>query len=178
MIDPEKLTAVATAEPVYGALTFQFVRGADLTSDLLAWFGAGDFSHVDIVLDKGLLLGARSDSIGGKPPGVQIRPPGYDPKWTKQVIISIPCTLEQQHTAETFALGQVGKAYDKLAIVGFAVGRDWRDDTEWFCSELGARYGEIGGVWSELYTPANKVEPSALAMLASGISGRTITVVK
>jgi len=164
--------------PAQSYLSFQFVRGADLTSKILGWFGAGDFSHVDIVLDSGFLLGARSDSIGGRPPGVQIRPPGYDPKWQKQVIIRVPCDPLQKVAADAFAYAQVGKAYDKLAIIGFAVGRDWRDPSDWFCSELGARYGEVGGVWSGLLTPENKIEPSPLAMMASGMPGRTIQVIK
>ena len=31
---------------------------------------------------------------------------------------------------------QVGKPYDKLAIVAFAVNRDWRSPDAWFCDEL------------------------------------------
>jgi hypothetical protein len=39
----------------------QFVCEKDLLSQVIAWFSAGHVSHVDIVLDDGQLLGARSD---------------------------------------------------------------------------------------------------------------------
>jgi hypothetical protein len=160
-------------------LRYQFVKQADLASDLIAIVGAGLFSHVDIVLDDNTLLGARSDSVGGKPPGVQIRPADYNAKvWTHQVQIWVPCTALQKGVAIQFAEAQIGKAYDKWAIAGFVVDRDWRNDLEWFCSELGARYGEVGGVFGELLTPDNKVAPNTLSAVCSAAIGRQIIVVK
>jgi hypothetical protein len=41
------------------SLTWQFVRQAGVASDVIAWFSAGHFSHVDYVMDDGTLLGAR-----------------------------------------------------------------------------------------------------------------------
>lgn len=35
-----------------------------------------------------------------------------------------------------YAMLQLGKAYDKTAILGFPLGRDGQQDTDWFCSEL------------------------------------------
>lgn len=156
---------------------FQFVHGPGWESGLIAWAGADTFSHVDILLDDGTLLGARSDAIGGKPPGVQIRPPGYD-QWTKQVIIAAPCTSEGKAAALAFAHAQIGKAYDKTAIAGFAVDRDWRTPDEWFCSELAGVAAETGGVVEQLYVSANKFMPGPLAITLSGVKGRTITVVR
>lgn len=160
-------------------LRWQFVRQRDLVSDLIAIGTDGLFSHVDIVLDDGALLGARTDAVGGKPPGVQIRPSGYcAPVWSHQVVIAVPCTAGQKAAANAFALAQEGKAYDKLAIVGFIVDRNWRTDNEWFCSELGARYGEIAGVFAELFTPDNRVAPNTLAAICGAIPGRVITTLK
>lgn len=156
---------------------YQFSRQENLTSDLIALGGAGVFSHVDIVLDDEQLLGARSDVIGGKLPGVQIRPANYA-VWSHQVVIAVPCTLEQKQRALDFARAQLGKPYDKLAIIGFLVGRNWRDEDAWFCSELGGRVGEIGGFFAEMYSPANKVAPVALSLVASSQVGRVITVLK
>lgn len=150
---------------------YQFVRGTDLESKLIAFGGAGDFSHVDILLDDGSLLGARLEG------GVAIRPAGYEP-WSKQVVIEIPCSGLAKDAALTFAHAQVGKPYDKLAIAAFVVGRDWREEGEWFCSELGARTGEVGALWPVLYTPANKVTPVELALVCSAVPGRIITVIK
>jgi hypothetical protein len=165
--------------PAPAYLRFQFVRQADLASDLIALVGAGQFSHVDISLDDYSLLGARSDSVGGKPPGVQIRPANYDVDvWTHQVLISVPCTVEGKAAALAFVNAQVGKGYDKLAIAGFVVGRNWRDESEWFCSELGARYGEVAGAFAEMFAPDNKIAPNALALVCSAVPGRAITVLK
>ena len=157
---------------------YQFVRQPDLTSDLIALGGAGDFSHVDILLDDGSLLGARSDSVGGKPPGVQIRPADYVKDWTHQVVIAVPCVPAQKAAALDFAFKQLGKPYDKLAIAGFIVGRDWRSPDHWFCSELGARVGEAGGFFGEMYSPVNKIAPVTLSCVASAVPGRVITVIK
>lgn len=157
-------------------LRFQFSRQDDLTSDLIALGGAGDFSHVDIVLPNGSLLGARSDHIDGLT-GVQIRKPGYA-KWTRQVFIDVPCTASQAAKAYDFAIEQVGKGYDKWAIAAFVVGRDWREEDKWFCSELGARVGEVAGVFAEMFSPVNKIEPVELSLVASSQIGRLITVIK
>jgi hypothetical protein len=50
-------------------IRLQFVLGTGLSSQAIAWFSAGHFSHVDAVLPDNRLLGARSDVVGGKPPG-------------------------------------------------------------------------------------------------------------
>lgn len=157
---------------------YQFVRAAEFSSDLIALGGAGDFSHCDIVLDDGTLLGARSDEVGGQPAGVRIRPPNYVKTWTHQVLVEIPCTDEQKAAALSFAHAQLGKPYDKLAIVAFVVGRDWRREDAWFCSELGARVGEVGGFFAEMYTPANKISPVSLSTVATAMPGRVVTVIK
>lgn len=31
---------------------------------------------------------------------------------------------------------QLGKPYDKTAVIGMLLNRDWQQDTDWFCSEL------------------------------------------
>lgn len=160
-----------------GFFRYQFSRQADLTSDLIAFGGAGDFSHVDIVLSDGRLLGARSDEVGGAGQGVQIRTPDYA-KWTHQVLIDVPCMGAEADAALAFAMAQLGKPYDKLAIAAFVVGRDWREDDAWFCSELGARSGEVGGFFGQMYSPVNKITPVELSIVASAVPGRVITVVK
>lgn len=160
-------------------LRWQFVHQRDFASDAIALVGAGIFSHVDILLDSGELLGARSDSVGGKPPGVQVRPAGYlADKWDHQVIIAVPCTVLQKAVADSFAQGQLGKPYDPEAILAFVFGRNWREENAWFCSELGARYGEVSGVFAPLSSADNKIAPNALALVCSAMPGRTISVLK
>src|SRR5271155_1449933 len=104
----------------------QFVMGPGISSKLISWFSAGPFSHVDAVLPSGSLLGARSDQIGGAPAGVQVRYPDYD-KWTKRVRMELETTRDETQKFYAFLNDQLGKPYDKTAILGFAAGRDWRD---------------------------------------------------
>ena len=151
------------------AIRLQFSRQADPISDLIAWFSAGNLSHVDAVLSNGYLLGARSDRVGGKPPGVQIRPPNYA-KFALKVIMTIPCTGEQEQAFQNFLYAQLGKPYDKTAILGFIVGRNWREDDSWFCSEAIAAALEAAGIFHPLYLAANKITPSALALAVSAHS--------
>lgn len=149
-------------------IRLQFVLGYGLSSQAIAWFSAGHFSHVDAILPDGRLLGARSDAIGGRPPGVQIRLPDYE-KWKERVVMMLPSTPDQERSFLGFLDKQLGKPYDSTAIWGFATGRDWRNPDDWFCSELLTAALEIAGVCPTLYTPSNKVTPAALAMVMSAL---------
>ena len=140
-------------------LTAQFVGGKGLASLAIELKGAGPYSHVDMVCDDGRLLGARSDECGGQPPGVRIRPQGYE-EWNAIAQISIPCTDAQHDAAWAFWMAQIGKAYDKTAILAFVFGRDWENPEDWFCSELRAAGLKAAKVFPfDLITPANKVDP-------------------
>jgi uncharacterized protein YycO len=141
-----------------------------MSSRLIAWYSAGHFSHVDILLPDGTLLGARADKIGPVPPGVQLRPAFYE-SWKERVVMCLDCTYEQETAFWKFAMGQIGKPYDTTAILGFVTGRDWRQQDSWYCSELGAAAIEECGVCPTLYTPRNKVTPAALAIVTSALGG-------
>lgn len=119
------------------------------------------------------LLGARSDSVGGQPPGVWIRPSGYA-KFATTVVMEIPCGAWQTKKYYDFLLAQQGKEYDKRAIYAFALNRDWREPDTWICSELQAAAGEYAEVWPQLYLAANKVTPVALALGCSFVQGTRI----
>lgn len=102
------------------------------------------------------------------PSGVQIRPPFYE-KWKQRVVMHLPVTEYQRQSVVAFNMSQLGKPYDKSAIWGFVAGRDWREEDEWFCSELQAAAIESADIWPPLYTPRNKVTPAALAMVMSAV---------
>ena len=150
-------------------ISLQFSRGPDLSSELIEWFShAAHYSHVDTIMPDGALLGARSDVIGGKPSGVQIRPPDY--LGTEPVFrIDLENANELESAAYyDFVKAQVGKPYDKLGIVGFLVGRDWREPSSWFCSELVAAALESCLYFPyPLACPANKVTPPDIINLLS-----------
>jgi uncharacterized protein YycO len=129
---------------------------------------------VDIVLSDGSLLGARSDYVKVKDqvfqPGVQIRPAGYNQaEWKKVARIKVPFTFDQKHRGLTWAHQQIGKPYDKLAILGFVIGRNWRDEDAWFCAELVERMKEIA-YGKEFILPYNKITPGTSAYGSSSIA--------
>jgi hypothetical protein len=152
-------------------LKFQFVMGPGLSSRLIAWFSAGPFSHVDCVMPSGDLLGARSDDVGGGS-GVRTRPSDYE-KWRKTVTLKLPVRPAQERRFYDFLNVQIGKPYDKTAILGFVAGRDWREQDSWFCSELQAAALESAGICPTLYAPASKITPAALATVLSAL-GATV----
>jgi uncharacterized protein YycO len=82
-----------------------------------------------------MLLGARSDTVGNAPAGVQVRTPDYE-KWSMVERVKLEVTATQESIYWDFLNDQIGKPYDKLAIFAFAFGRDWRDPKAWFCDEL------------------------------------------
>lgn len=152
------------------AIRLQFVCEAALSSQAIAWFSSGHFSHVDCLLDDGKLLGARDDVVGGRPAGVQIRPSAYV-KWVRQVVMAVPCTAEQKRTYHRFLFDQVGKPYDSLAIWAFLLNRDWRACDSWICSELQSAAGEKAGIFPQLYLAANKITPVSCALAFSAVGG-------
>lgn len=147
-------------------ITLQFVCDTAISSKIIAWFGAGNFSHVDVVMPDGQLLGARSDAIGGKPPGVQIRPAGYD-NFALKVQFTLPASQTEVADCYAFLMKQIGKPYDFTAIAGFIAGRDWRQQDSWICSELAAAALEAAHILPALYVPTNKITPDALALAVS-----------
>jgi hypothetical protein len=150
-------------------VTLQFVQGKDWSGRLIEWFGGGPrYSHVDIVTPTGMLLGARSDVVGGRPAGVQVRPSDYigDEKFLR---ISLPCSSAQANAFYDFLNAQIGKPYDKIAILAFLIGRDWRDTSAWFCDELAASALETAGLIQPLAVPENKLTPGSLLLVLSAI---------
>lgn len=155
-------------------LEFQCVAANALSSRAIEYFGGGGLSHVDIVWPGGRLFGARSEWITVRgldyPPGVQFRPPDYlkysGETFSRIVRIYVPCTLEERARGLTWLLKQENARYDKRAILGFATGRDWRTEGEWFCSELATRYLEVAQDFTVAST-TNKIPPGTFACIAT-----------
>lgn len=125
------------------------------------------YTHVDIVMPDGLLLGARSDN------GVLIRPSNYA-AFTATRVIEIECTEKQVDAYYSFAKAQVGKPYDYLAISAFvvpALTRDWLSGTAWFCSELDAAAMFHAGIFPRaLATAVNKITPFDCLVFSMGLA--------
>lgn len=149
-----------------GVVRFQFSRQAGWSSGLIAYYGHSWPSHVDVVLASGL-LGARSDSVGDKPPGVQLRPFHYA-AWTHAEVVTLAVADPVAARFEAVLLRQIGKPYDWRAILAFAFARDWRETDSWFCSELAAWACEQSGVFPQpLDERVNKITPPDLRLVLS-----------
>lgn len=138
---------------------------------LIRYGTEGEVGHVDAILPNGDLLGAQAAAgLGGKPSGVQIRPEGYqeDCGGRNFVRVTIKVTPKQKDAFLTFLHSQVGKPYDVKSIIGFILGRQWRDPDAWFCSELIAAALEHAGVFAHpLRTRNDRVTPQELLMICS-----------
>lgn len=158
------------------SITLQFVLEDHFTSRLIGWFSAGHYSHVDAVMPYGL-LGARNDSVGGRPPGVQIRPFDYT-QFIRTMRITVPCSAGQYIGRNAFLREQLGKPYDRLAILAFAFNRNWRDQGAWYCSELQAAALEHAGILPRGVLTDNKITPVMLAEVLSVQPGAVVNVVR
>jgi len=139
---------------------------------VIAWFSQGHLSHVDAILPDGNLLGSRTEVCKGIKQGVHVRPFDYLRGATKKVVrMTIPCTDTQKGDFYTFLYSQIGKPYDRSAILGFIVNRNWRDTNSWYCMELIAAALEKAGIVPDLYLAANKITPVAGALVVSAIGG-------
>lgn len=146
-------------------LHFSYAGG--LSSEAIRVFERGGPSHVDAILPDGTLLGARADRIGGMPPGVQIRPAGYE-TWKQVWLLTLACTDSQEFRFLEFLKAQVGKPYDEQAILAFPLERNWRTRDAWFCSELIAAALEASGWFPQpLSDSVNEITPRDLLLAAS-----------
>jgi len=157
------------------SIRLQFVCAADLSSRLIAWYGNGygGYSHVDAVLPDGSLLGARSDKVGGKPAGVEIRPPGYEPV-TRRAVVRIPVTSAEAAAWEAWLRSQINEPYDSGAIWGFVLGRADHAQGRWICSALQTGALQVIRRLPKLPVPTSQVTPDALLLLAVAIGGEVV----
>lgn len=118
------------------SITFCFCAQSawHLTDDLIRWDGdVHRFAHVDVKTPGGQLLGARHDRVGGKPPGVEVRPAGYiDFPVYEEVVL--PVTLAVYDAFWKRAFAAIGTPYSVKDIIGFVFGVDLRDLHGVMCS--------------------------------------------
>lgn len=113
----------------------------------------GIWTHVDNVLKDGYLAARWPD-------GVTIKPFDYDKgEFSHELFVDIPATAKQNELWEEFLLSQRNKKYDMLAVTALALGRDWRDPNQWFCSELSTRAFEVSTYLPLLSSVDNHISP-------------------
>jgi hypothetical protein len=152
------------------------VADTGVSSRLIEWFGGGGWSHFANVLADGTIIDARSDRVAGAPPGVQRRPARYLDSERKWVLLQLGA--EHQYEPWVNALvSQLGKPYDQIGIWDFATGsvydRNWRDQSAWFCSELGVWAQEQAQMCPRLPGPVFRITPGAALLLDIGL-GATV----
>ena len=154
-------------------IRLSFVEEANLESYAISWYGKSNLSHVDALRDDGWRWGARSDSVGGKGPGLQLRPPNYAP-FIRETVFTLPATELQEVSFWAWWESQEGKPYDKLEILGFFFDQNWMHPGWYICSAASyAAKASIDLVSQELYLPGNKIDPTMDAVITSTIKGVT-----
>lgn len=135
-----------------------FTRSHTIGSLLIRLVTWSNFSHVDIVLEGGSILGAEAGKGVSKGDfDRQVR------KASKAVTVEIP-VLDLQ-AAIAFAKSQKGKPYDWLGVAGIGLHRDWQEPSKWSCAEFVAATLAKGG-----YSPFDakfhhRITPQDLFML-------------
>ena len=153
-------------------LTWRWPFFPNYASWVIRHLSHSPFSHVDLVMPNGTVLGA-SDSpnapvLLGNPRGVAIRPPDYEAfGLRKRMVIKTPLADGIYAIAET----QIGKPFDNTALYRFLsdalpTSRSWQDSSAWFCAELLAFAFAIGGYWKmPKVWPKDRISQSDLFMV-------------
>ena len=135
-----------------GILVSQFSTESGFGSTAIRYLSDSSVSHVDLVipedmrvgmtrLKKGWLLGARLNG------GVQQRPPNYA-RFTRTVRVAVQ--VPNVTAAYAFAVKQMGKPYNKRAILDFFLHRKRKftaNQATWFCDELNYQIVAAGGIF-------------------------------
>lgn len=179
MIEEVK-TSVDTTSKIDGSngrIVLQFSTAADSlpnwASALIRRLSHSPFSHVDLVLQSGNLLGAsdmgpNSPCVEGNPCGVAIRPPNYQEFGLRRQMI---LQTDRADAVINAAYSQIGKPFDGSGLKDFVSEafpgvRDWRMPDAWYCSELYTWALEEGRYFSyPLPWPKNRISPTDLLVL-------------
>jgi hypothetical protein len=155
-------------------LTWRLVGGTDCSSRAIAWFGGGLYSHIDFRESDGSYTGARADRIGGQPPGYFTRPADYIParKLLRTLFLTLSVTAEQARAFRIASNLKLHAPYDRSAIWGFLLGRNWRDPGSWECAEAQADSCEKAGIFAPLILSTNKITPNDMALLLSALGAK------
>lgn len=115
-------------------MLLHFTTSNRIGSRLIRAFDSGPASHVGI--ESPLAPGLVIDSTWTH--GGVLRWPLAE--WMhmddRSFVRTVDVPLPSEAVALSWAADQIGKPYDKSAIFGMSVLRDWQDSNAWYCSEL------------------------------------------
>jgi uncharacterized protein YycO len=153
-------------------ITWRLQRGLSLTSTLIGWFGRGYYSHIDVVTPTGKLRGSRSDIIAGVAPGYRDRPYPYE-EAARATLFTVTVADDQHAKYWDFSDRQLGVPYDTHGLFDtYILGRDWRDDGQWWCSEEVAANLEYAGIIDQLPDNLKSVSPGDCARILEGLRAK------
>jgi hypothetical protein len=163
-------------------IELSFVAEDRLGSKVIRWGTHSDFSHVDIIMPSGRRLGARHDhpvwNCDRLKAGVQIREPDYA-DFSRDERLIIPCTMAHYDVALRWLMLQVNKPYDITGLLAsFLLNRPkgWRDEGQWWCSELAVCFVERVLAGIECLTPANRVSPNDCYLFCGAFASKHYAV--
>lgn len=151
-------------------LELSFVTEPTIGSAVIRWFSHSNYSHIDIIVD-GHRIGARSDKPVNGLTGVERRPIDYG-TFSRDDRLLIPVDGPHELDALEWLFKQIGKPYDTTGLfASFLFDRPtpWRDESSWWCSELGMAYLEHAGI-KPCRTPVNRITPNDLYLYAGAFA--------
>jgi hypothetical protein len=90
-------------------------------------------------------------------------------QFIRELFVDIDAAPDVCDRFQDFLRSQLGKPYDKTAILAFVAARDWQEKDSWFCSELqAAALVACGWFASPLATEFNHITPRDLLLIVSG----------
>jgi hypothetical protein len=142
-------------------ICIQYSTSTAFASMVIRRLSHSRFSHVDFLIPGEGLLGVSGPghyiSGSGAPfhdiGGVIVRPFNAWPYLEPPKIARIQTSDEVVRKAVDAARSQMGKPYDDGALWGFLgdpareMQRNWRDEGQWYCSELLTWALELAGLW-------------------------------
>jgi uncharacterized protein YycO len=109
-----------------------FTRRRHVGSWLIRMVTWSNFSHVDVIMPNGTLIGASA------PDGVErVKMSSRLDKASKAIVMDIP--VGSHEVAFSFLHSQLGKPYDYAGVAGIGLHRDWQEEDKWSCAELVAK---------------------------------------
>ena len=138
-------------------ITLLFSRRNHPGSWLIRTVSWSEWSHVEIILPDGRLLGAAA------PHGVGLST--YEERMSIAAHAATMCVPGDMNTAAAWGETQLGKPYDYVGVVGLGLHRDWEKDDKWWCSEFAAEFLVQGGFAPYRADAIQRLTPQHLWML-------------
>lgn len=134
-----------------------FSRSNHPGSWLIRTVSWSEWSHVEVVLPDGRLLGASA------PHGVGLST--LDERMDLASHVAIMTFPGDFSAAAAWGETQIGKPYDWLGVAGLGLHRDWEAEDSWWCSEFAAEFLKQGGYEPYRADVINRLTPQHIFMI-------------